>query len=532
MNLQNVGLMVRLRYKLMWAKTRSRNGKIALFVVGYLVLVMLLALMGAGGLGAGIIAVRSGQAQKVAQAVLGGLYLQALFATVMLGFGVNAVFTETELRRYPLDSRERRITRHFIGLADPFWFVMLALQVGLAIGLYVVGGFNLLVGLLAVLLLLVSNYLLARVVSMVIDRIVSRKSGSAVLMVLFMCLAFLPGVVTPLLIRNKANVTALLRVLAWTPPFGAASAMTRSFSEAVSGLALIACWIFGLGAILAYLENHPARSRAAGRTALKWQSPFDQVGAWFGPRNGPLIAFWLRFYARNNRCRALYALSIPLVAFFAYNFQNGIGKRHQFGAIDHNRLFVSALGAIFVVSFFGTSRFAVNQFGYAGGAFRRFCLLPTDPAASMRAGSYTCMLVGGSLIPVALAIWIFAGGPFDIRKVLMLLGSALSGMFFLHGAGLWVTLYSPKKGNYTAAMGNDMSLMGNLVVIVGMLSALFLPQVLARVFPAAVSPENWWLTWPLVLTAFLFYVISLRATTTFFLSMRENLLAVVEGRVN
>jgi hypothetical protein len=199
--------------------------------------------------------------------------------------------------------------------------------------------------------------------------------------------------------------------------------------------------------------------------------------------------------------------------------------------VDPNHLFISALGAIFVVSFFGTSRFAVNQYGYAGGAFRRFFLLPTDPAASMRAGSYTSMLVGSLLIPAALLLWIPFGGPFDARKLFMLFGSAVTGLFFLHAAGLWVTLYGPRKGNYSAAMGNDMSLMGNVVVIAGMLGALFTPQVLRRVLPAAVSPENWWLVAPLAGGAFLFYVISLRATGTLFTGKREELLAVVEGRV-
>ena len=34
MNTALIGELVRLRYKLLWAKTRSRNGRIALFLVG------------------------------------------------------------------------------------------------------------------------------------------------------------------------------------------------------------------------------------------------------------------------------------------------------------------------------------------------------------------------------------------------------------------------------------------------------------------------------------------------------------------
>ncbi len=531
MNPHNVGLLIRLRYKLMWAKTRSRNGKIALFVVGYLFLILILILLAAGGLGAAILAVRSGKAELVAQAVLGALYVEAVFASVMLGFGMGAVFTDGELRRYPLTLRERRITRHLIGIADPFWFLVLALELGLGIGLCVLGDFNIALVAAAILLLFLSNYLLARVISLAIERVASRKSGSAVLMVLVMCLAFLPGLLAPALAKNKSNMAELLSVLRWTPPFGAAAAMTQPGSAALSGLALVAVWLLGFAALLAYMEQRPPRTQAVQGGALQWDSAFDQVGAFFGPRNGPLVAFWLRFYVRNNRFRALYGLSLPLVAFLAFNFRNGFDKHARSAPVDPNHLFIAALGAIFTVSFFGVSRFAVNQYGYAGGAFRRFFLLPTDPAASMRAGSYASMLVGSALIPVALLLWIPFGGPFDARKLVMLACSAITGLFLMNGAGLWVTLCNPRKGSYTAAMGNDMSLMGNIVVIVGMLGALFTPQILARVLPAAVSPANWWDMLPLAGAAFLFYVVSLRATTTLFTSKREDLLAVVEGRV-
>ena len=56
MNFELIGNLVRLRYKLLWAKTRSRNGRIALFMAGYLLLVMLIALLASGGFGAALVA--------------------------------------------------------------------------------------------------------------------------------------------------------------------------------------------------------------------------------------------------------------------------------------------------------------------------------------------------------------------------------------------------------------------------------------------------------------------------------------------
>jgi hypothetical protein len=77
MNWNVIGELIRLRYKLMWAKTRSRNGKIALFAIGYLLFVLVAALLAAGGFGAGIVAIQSGKAEKMAELVLSGLFVNS-----------------------------------------------------------------------------------------------------------------------------------------------------------------------------------------------------------------------------------------------------------------------------------------------------------------------------------------------------------------------------------------------------------------------------------------------------------------------
>ena len=107
MNWKRIGDLVRLRYKLMWANTRSRSGKIPLFVIGYLLFTMVAALVALGGVGAGIVAIRTGKAEAMAEVVLSGLFINALMATILLGFGMSAVFSEAELLRYPLRERER-----------------------------------------------------------------------------------------------------------------------------------------------------------------------------------------------------------------------------------------------------------------------------------------------------------------------------------------------------------------------------------------------------------------------------------------
>lgn len=524
MNWKLIGDLIRLRYKLMWAKTRSRNGKIALFMTGYLLFVLVAALLALGGFGAAIVAIQQGKAERMAQVVLSGLFVNAVFATILMGFGLNAVFSDVELRRYPLHLRERFVARHFLGIVDPFWFLILALEIGLVIGLYAWGTFGLWNGIVAVLLLFVCSYLLTRVVGLWIDQLMNTKSGSMIVLMLILCLSLVPGTMAPILQKNPALIPMFVKVLRFTPPFGAAAAMTRSGTEVFYGLGMLACWVLALVALLVALERRPAqRQQVVRNSGSIWDSPFDRVAGLFGPRMAPMVGHWLRFYLRNNRFRMLYLFSLPLAAFLTFNM--GQARRSGGG------LFVAALGAFPVVTFMGTSRIAVNQYGYVGGAFRRFFLFPTDPAASLRAGSYAALLLGAAWIPPAAVLWsFFAPRPFDIRMVIMPAINGVTALFVFHGIGLWTTLYGPRRGNYDKSLGNDMSLMGNIAVIGMMLTCMFLPMVLRFVAPWAVSVDNWWITLPPAAVAVMFYLASLRGATAAFPGRREQLLAVVEGK--
>jgi len=527
MNFELIGHLVRLRYKLLWAKTRSRNGRIALFMVCYLLLVVLVALFVSGGFAAALVAVRTGKAELVAQAVLSGLYVEAVVAAVILGFGVNAIFSEAQLRRYPLKAQERRVARHLIGILDPFWFLILALELGLVVGLYVSSDASFWLGLIAVLLLLISNYLLARVVALLVERLMQRKSGGAVLLSALVCLGFLPALLRPVLQGHRGAIVALLHVLSYTPPFAAAATMTRTDLAAFSGLLLQVWWLLGLAAALVALERRPPpRPRAAQTTAISWDTPYDRLAAFFGPRLGPLMAHWLRFYMRNNRFRTIYALALPIAAMLIFAMGRGMGRRSLAGSP-----FAAALTAFAVLGCMGTAQFSVNQFGYVAGGFRRFFLLPVQPAAVLRAGSYTFMLMSSLLILVGTLLFVlFSPFPFDARMLIMLVGAAVASLFVFLGLGLWTTLFGPRCCDYYNNFGNDLSAAGNTVVIGGMLALILGPRLIARTWPAALAPDKWWVAIPVVLLAAVFYFSSLERAGAMLLARREKLLAIVEGR--
>ncbi len=103
MDFELIGALIRLRYKLLWANTRTRNGKIALFFAGYLLLVMVLALLGAGSTGAGMLAIwRAGQGATFAGAAAHPEIFHAGAARKHgpRGSALTTIFSETELRRF------------------------------------------------------------------------------------------------------------------------------------------------------------------------------------------------------------------------------------------------------------------------------------------------------------------------------------------------------------------------------------------------------------------------------------------------
>ncbi len=521
MNRELIGHLIGLRYKLMWAKTRSRNGRIALFVVGYLLFILAALLFALGGVGAGVAAIKSGQASIVARSVLSGIYTSALMWTLLLGFGMNALFSETELRRYPLTAPDRRLVKFFIGIVDPFWFLILFADLGMIVGLYLYGNTSLGIAVLAVVLLLASNYTLARTLGIWIDRLAETKIGSAVMLILVLSVSMLPSILVPELKHNSQLSNSILAILRFSPPFAAADAMTAAGTQAWYGLLLTAGWLVAFLAALVWVEKNPFRARAVKTGPARWDNRWERVGALLGPSNAAMVGFWLRFYARNSRVRTLYFAGLPLAAFLTFSFARKDGE-----------WFTSALGAIPVLGYIGTSRIAVNQFGYTGGGFRRFFLLPTNPGATLRGASYASVLMGAGMIPLGLIAWIaFAPGGTDPRKTFMLLCAAMTGLMVFNGLGLWSTLFGPRKGNYSSAMGNDLSAAGNVVVFSCMLGGLFLPVALKKFAPVLVTPEYWAVAVIPALLAFAFYKISLGIAGPMVYQRREQLMKVVEGKL-
>jgi hypothetical protein len=303
--------------------------------------------------------------------------------------------------------------------------------------------------------------------------------------------------------------------------------MTRHGTAALAGAGLVVLWIVVLMGLVVLLERRaPERQQRAATGPIAWSGIYERIGSLFGSERAVLVGYWLRFYARNTRFRTMYLLTLPLAVFLVYQVGAvGAVGRHR------NAVFTAALGVAPMCGFLSTSRFAVNLFGYTGGGFRRFLLLPEDPAVCLRAAAYASMLLGGSELVLALVLWtVLSPVAWDGRMMAMLVSMGLFGLFALHGGGLWATLYNPRRGNYNSAIGNDLSASGNALLIGGMLVPVFGITYLGRHAAWLVAPENWWMAAALAAAAIAFYFISLHRVASDLPQKRERMMAIVEGR--
>jgi hypothetical protein len=523
MDSQLVFRLVGLRYKLLWAQTRTRNGRIALFLVGYASALLFLIAFTAGGYGAAMLAVRSGQAEMVARAVLGALFLNAIVASVVLGFGVNAAFSDAALRRFPLNPIERLAARHLTGILEPMWIIILGLDLGLSTGMYVFGAGGFWLGVVAVLLLVITDYLVARVLASLIEWLSRVRGGTAILGLMLLTVCILPSMLAPRMATAQGFIQRSMLALRFSPPFAAAALVVHpNKSSLIFNLGLMAEWIVFLLAALAMIERAAARPRNVAAAAIVWISGYDRVASIFGPAMAPLVARSLRYYSRSNKVRLNFSIALPVLAFVTLGRPLPGDPRHKF---------VVSLGAFAVVGFLATATMCTNQFGFDASGFRRYFLLPISPEAILRASSYTAVFVGCLLPPVALLLWlVLAPVPFDWRMAPMLAGSAVGGLLFFNALAIWTSLLAPRRTAFETTFGNQLSFSANVLLIGGILLMLGGATALDQMAGPEIVLQYWWVSIPAVLLAAGLYFFSLRRGAAVFIERRERLLNALEGR--
>jgi hypothetical protein len=509
--------LLALRYRLQWAKVRSRDGRIALLVAATLVVVVVAVLMALGGIGTAVAAVRAGKADRVALGVLTTFYVLAISVSIFMGIGVNAAFSNATLRRYPLSARDRFAARHLTAILDPLWFVCLALYLGVAIGFSILRVAPAWLTVPAAVLLLLTNFSVARAFVGCAEWIL----GTRVAPFLLVALAIF-AMTTPPLLREPAAVHLLSAVARLTPPGIAARIMAGgSPAPSLAWVVALMAWAISLALVLAGLDRLPARSRTVPGARAVWDGPCDRFGALFGATLGPLVTKMLRYYTRSPQVRWNFPFVLPMLVVGCVELARG-GEPMDF--------FLYALGALAAVGFMCTGAMSLNLFGFDGAGFRRYFLLPAPPSRVVRAATVVAILPGAMLVTLALAAWaLFRPVATDARILIMLAASGFGGLLFSQALSIWIAVLWPRPAQFAVTFGNRLSAAGGAALCGGVAALFGLPLALHGIGAAAVLRA--WIVWPVFgLASCVWYVLTQGLAARAFGARREEMLAIIEGQ--
>lgn len=475
----------------------------ALLLVVYLLLLGVGLFFGLGGFGAAAVAVETGEGEAIARATLTGLMISAVMTSLVFGVGPRAAFADAVLRRYPLSALERLTARHLVGLIDPIWFLLAAMAVGMALGMAWLGAGSLIWGLAAAALYIVICYLMTIFLLSLLDRVLQTAAGAAILGAVALTAFSLSGLFIPWLIEQRDSpwFATVDEVLRWLPSGLSAAPMTGAGTgESLASLAALIAWGLLLLLLTGLAEGRSVSSTSSTGGTIDWENIYDRVASLGGRYYAPLIGKALRYNLRSNRVRFGLA-SAPLFAIIGrfMTVENGANGEFYF-----------TLALFMFLGFSGPSSVTLNQFGSDGAGVRRYALLPVPLAAAVRAGSLAAMGLGLLVIPPTIALWaLITRAEVEWRMIAMQLGGSLAGLLLFNAASMWTTILSPRRVDFTSMLGNQLSIGGNAVVIVGMLAifAVYFGLLVLRA-PIESVLFYWWLPWALAAFAFAIYLFS------------------------
>jgi hypothetical protein len=515
--------LVKLRYRLIWAQARTRNGKIALLVLLYLLGGSVALLLALGGLGAAIADEEFRQEGFLARWMLAGFFVNGMGLSLLFGIGARAAFTDESLRRYPLDDRERFAIRQVIGLLDPVWTILVLGVLGMAAGFAWLGKGLLITGIPAALLFIVANYLATVILLSVIGLMVQTRRGAAILSVIVLLLISFGPLAFSLAAFSggRALWEQLDKVLIYSPAGGAAAMMVaESAFNVIGNFFLLIAWCAGLALLVKKLESLPPISEVSSAGKIIWDDFHDQAAGLFGRAYAPLVSKALRYHLRCNLIRFSLITSPLLVV---------LGRFMIPGQSASGTLIIT-FALFFITSSATGAAMMLNLFGYDDAGIRRYAFMPSTFAMALRAGSFASLILRAVTMLLAFAIWIIvARNQINLRMLLMVFGIVVASLFLFNALGLWTSVLAAKRADFESMWNNRLSFGANIVMIGGVVIPYVIAIVLAEQIPVETALRFWWVSFLLMMACIAFYAFSLRAIESALESRRETLINLMAG---
>jgi hypothetical protein len=513
--------IVRLRYRLQWAQIRRSPGRLLWFLFIQIVVMCVAAAGAILGFGALVVAVQTGRATGIVQAILGGIYVNGLVASLVFGYGLNQAFSDKALRRYPFSHTDRFVIRHLLALTEPLWIIAIAAYGGVAIGAAALGVAPLWVTVPVLALLVTSNYLVVRTLLGLSDLLMASALGSLLLFATLQ-LVFLIPMSMRLVFSDPARSALLRQAIAFTPPVAVGSILMGAAGG--SALLLLAAWCAVPVVLLFWLDRRPEVTDSGRSGKAAWNGPLDRLAALFPSPQAPLVARGLRFYLRNQQVQlGMIGLIITLGVMPFYLARQGFSRGG--GSIFDLTLLLSPLVATV------TAALSSNAFGFEGSGTRRLLSAPVSRRMILGSISLSSVLIGSVYFVGVIALWV-ALTPIHVepRMVLMLLTHGASGLCLYHAIAVWTTILTPARANYFEKFRRQSST-GARVTGFFMMFIMLGSILTRRLVMRGDVIDYWWLSCLVLMASIGIFLVSLSLATPVFERRRERLLSVVEGRI-
>jgi hypothetical protein len=515
--------LVKLRYLLIWAQARTRNGKIALLFLLYLLGASTAFVFAISGFGTAIAEEEYAQDGFLIRWALTALFTNGLGLPLLFGGSARAAFTDEALRRYPVDERQRFLVRQIIGALDPIWLILSVGVFSMVVGFSWVGKGYLLTGALGALFFIISNYLAAVIVLSIVGLMVRTRRGSAILGILVLgVISFGPlalSVVTTL--KGRYVWDRFDQLLMATPPGAAATMMLgRSAAAVIISLMILIAWCIGLMLILKRLENAPPVSETVWSGSVIWNDFYDRATGVFGASYGPLVGKALRYNLRCNLIR-FSLLTSPLLVV--------LGKYMIPGRSRDGELIIT-LALFFMTSSATGAAMMLNLFGFDDAGIRRYAVMPSTFATALRAANIASLALRAVTMLVAFGLWaIVSRSQVSWRIIVVVFIVVVSSLFLFNALGLWTSVFSSKRANFDSMWNNRLSIGANIVMVGGVV----VPYIFAIVMSERLAPETifhfWWILALLMLLSISFYIFSFVAVAPALNARRERLIDIIAG---
>ena len=516
-------VLIRFRYRLIWAQARTWNGGMAALFVLYLLSASIASLFLLSGFGAPLADDVFGQNGFFARWMLTGLFINGVGLSLLFGVGMREAFSDESLRHYPLDARERFTVRQVIGLLDPVWVFLIAGVIGVVIGFVWLRRGVLFTGLIGAALFICANYLTTSVLLLIISSMMRTRRGSAILGGTALALVTLgSAAISAISVARSGWVSWQLDyLLSFTPP-GAAAAMMigESVFQVSINFLLLVVWCVALMLILRKLESLPPVFDSASAGNSVWDDLCDQAARPFGPKYGPFVGKSLRYHLRCNMIR-FSLLTSPLFVLFG---------KYMIPGRSPNAQMIITVALFFMTSAATGAAMMLNLFGFDGAGIRRYAVLPSTFVVALRAGSFASLVLRAFVMLAALALWASLSRTQVTARMMLLISIIIIASLFLFNAlGLWTSVLAAKRSDLESMWNNRLSFGGNVVMIGGMVIPYIIAVMASEQISSAGGVRSWWIPALLMALCIGFYIFSLKAIEPVLESRKERLINLIAG---